>query len=58
MIHFTWLIFTVIILAIVVMIVKEKFGYKGGDYSFDLATPLWIAILVTFILIWGGIFWW
>ena len=26
--------------------------------NFDIETPFWLIILIAFILIWGGIFWW
>lgn len=57
MIQYTNLIFTIIVFIIVVRI-----WYNGNqprrDYSFDLETPLLLLVLVAFILIWGGIFWW
>lgn len=32
---------------------------KGrGDYSFDIATPFYILLLVIAIAIFGGIYWW
>ena len=57
MIHWSWLIF---------IIVVGGLSYKAylsnkepvSGYGFDLETPLYIILLIAFILIWGGVFWW
>jgi len=56
MIHWSWVIF---------IVVGGGLSYKAflsnkevRGYGFDLETPLYIILLIAFILIWGGIFWW
>jgi hypothetical protein len=57
MIHWSWLIFIGVVLFLLYKIRKSS-NEGGGDYSIDLETPFWLIILIAFILIWGGIFWW
>lgn len=57
MIHWTWIIFIGVIVAIIGRLWYNSKN-TGGDYSFDLESPLLIICLIAFILIWGGIFWW
>jgi hypothetical protein len=57
MIHWSWLIFIGVVLFLLYKIRKSS-NESGGDYSFDIETPFWSIILIAFILIWGGIFWW
>ena len=55
MIHWTWILFTTVVIILLIAIFKDR---GGGDYSFDLITPFILIVLIAFILIWGGIFWW
>ena len=55
MIHYSWVIFSVIVVLLLIGIFKER---RGGDYSFDLYTPFYMILLIAFVLVWGGIFWW
>jgi hypothetical protein len=57
MIHWSWLIFIGVVLFLSYKIRKSS-NEGGGDYSFDIETPFWSILLIAFILIWGGIFWW
>ena len=57
MIHWTWIVFGIIIIILISAITKTS-NEAGGDYSFDIITPILIIILIAFVLIWGGIFWW
>jgi hypothetical protein len=57
MIHWSWLIFIGVVIFLLYKIHKSS-NSGGGDYSFDFETPLWSIVLIAFILIWGGIFWW
>ena len=57
MIHYTWLIFIGVIMAIILRIIYNQ-NNTHGDYSWDLESPLLVILLIAFILIWGGNFWW
>lgn len=57
MIHWTWLVFGAIIGAIILRLIYNENKIRG-DYVFDLESPILIIVLIAFILIWGGIFWW
>lgn len=56
MIHWTWFIFLGIIIFFVIRIGKTM--KNNSDYSWDLEFPFLLILLVAFILIWGGVFWW
>lgn len=57
MIHWTWIVFTIITGVLLFLILKPR--NSGGLWgSFDLETPFWILILIVFLAVWGGIFWW
>jgi hypothetical protein len=57
MIHWTWIIFIGVIVSILLRI---KYNIKNtyGDYSWDMESPILVIVLIAFVLIWGGIFWW
>lgn len=57
MIHWSWFIFVFVVFPIVKKLWKNMKENKG-DYSWDLESPFLVLILVAFVLIWGGIFWW
>jgi hypothetical protein len=59
MIHWNWIVFIIVVGYLInkIRLSKER-NSGGGDYSFDFETPFWKLILITYILIWGGIFWW
>jgi hypothetical protein len=57
MIHWSWVVFGIVAGFLVYKIWREN-NYGGGDYNFDLVTPLYVILLIIFILLWGGIFWW
>ena len=57
MIHWHWIVFSVVVILLLVGIFKES-NVRTGDYGFNLMAPFLIIILIAFILIWGGIFWW
>lgn len=57
MIHWTWIIFIGVILAIISRIWYNSKNMRD-DYFFDLESPLLVVCLIAFVLIWGGIFWW
>lgn len=58
--HWTWIVFFIITAVIIGKAIWSYSQDKGGfyGYSVDLETPFWIALLIVFILVWGGIFWW
>jgi hypothetical protein len=58
MIHWSWIIFIGVVLFLLYKIHKSSNESGGSYYSFDFETPLWSIVLIAFILIWGGIFWW
>jgi K+-transporting ATPase A subunit len=52
-----WIIFTTIVILLLRKIsVSSK--EPTGDYGIDIETPIYIILLIAFILIWGGFFWW
>jgi K+-transporting ATPase A subunit len=52
-----WIIFTTIVILLLKKIsVSSK--EPTGDYGIDIETPFYIILLIAFILIWGGFFWW
>lgn len=55
--HWSWIAFTIIVAVLVIGIVKSA-NEPRGDYGFDITSPFLLIILIAFILIWGGIFWW
>lgn len=55
MIHWTWIIFIVVIIFIIGRIWYLK---KTTYYDYALESLLLVMILIAFVLIWGGIFWW
>lgn len=57
MVHWTSIVFAVIVVLIILKIISET-NKPRGDYGFDLISPFLLIILIAFILIWGGIFWW
>jgi K+-transporting ATPase A subunit len=57
MIHWTWILFFAVIVAGILRI-RHNSSESSGDYSFDLESPLIVILLIAFVLIWGGIFWW
>ena len=54
--HWSWIVFAVVVLLLLIGIFKEE--KNSGDYSFNLMKPFFAIILIAFVLIWGGIFWW
>lgn len=54
MIHWNWIVF---IIVVGYLINKIRLSRKES-YSIDFETPFWQIILIAYILIWGGIFWW
>lgn len=56
-IHWSWIIFIGVIITIISRILYNT-NSTYGDYSFDLESPLLVIILIGFVLIWGGVFWW
>ncbi len=57
MIHWTWILFFAVIIAGIARIWYNS-SESGGDYSWDLESPLIIVLLIAFVLVWGGVFWW
>jgi hypothetical protein len=55
-IHWNWIVFIIVVGYLIRKILSNK--GSGGDYSFDFETSFWPIILIAYILIWGGIFWW
>jgi hypothetical protein len=52
-----WIIFTTIVILLLRKIsVSSK--ESTGDYGIDIETPFYVILLIAFILIWGGFFWW
>jgi hypothetical protein len=52
-----WIIFTTIVILLLRKIsVSSK--ESTGDYGIDIETPIYIILLIAFVLIWGGFFWW
>lgn len=50
-IHWSWLVFVPVVILLLICIAWDR-----GD--FDLLGGLLFFVLVAYILIWGGIFWW
>jgi hypothetical protein len=57
MIHWTWIIFIGVIVSILLRI-NYNIKNTHGDYSWDIESPILVIVLIAFVLIWGGIFWW
>lgn len=57
MIHWTWILF-ILVIAVGILRIRHNSSESSGDYSFDLESPLIVILLIAFVLIWGGIFWW
>ena len=57
MIHWTWIIFSLVVIFLIGRI-WWKIKQPKIDYGFNLESPLLIIVLIAFVLIWGGIFWW
>lgn len=57
MIHWKWILFFGVILLIIGRIIYNTKTIHG-DYSWDLESPLLFIVLIAFVLIFGGIFWW
>lgn len=55
MIHWHWIVFTVVV---ILLLRGMGSGKVGGDYSFDIMPPFYLVLLIAFVLVWGGIFWW
>jgi hypothetical protein len=58
MVEIKYVIFGAILMFFIVRIYKSSSTRFYGDYSFDIETPFWVILLIIFLLIWGGIFWW
>jgi hypothetical protein len=56
-IHWNLIPFIIIVLLLLIKIRKSS-GESKGDYGFDIETPFYVILLIAFVLIWGGIFWW
>lgn len=54
-IHWNLIVFIIVVLAI---IARLWYLDKIDGYKFSIEPLLWIIALISFILIWGGIFWW
>ena len=60
MIHWTWILFTVISLILIIWLIvisrntEEDYGAIGGAFHF----LLWFIVVIIFISVWGAIFWW
>lgn len=52
MIHWTWIVFAAIVILIIVGMASMK------DDRFGIGGMLLLFLLIAFVLIWGGIFWW
>lgn len=57
MIHWKWILFFGVILLIIGRIIYNTKTIHG-DYNWDLESPLLFIVLIAFVLIFGGIFWW
>ena len=57
MIHWTWVIFSLVIISLIGRLIYTS-NESHGDYAIDLESPLILILLIAFVLIWGGIFWW
>jgi heme/copper-type cytochrome/quinol oxidase subunit 2 len=65
MIHWSWFLFAGVIALFVFFawrISVHANNNKGDDYGFDVETlfydVVWLAALIIFIVLFGGIFWW
>ena len=56
MIHWQWVVFSAVVILLLYGIFRDK--DTGGSYGFDLETPLCAILLIAYVLVWGGIFWW
>jgi hypothetical protein len=56
-IEWHWLVYIPVILAGIVYLI---FGEEGGNGFLDIPVlkPLCLVGMITFTLVWGGIFWW
>jgi hypothetical protein len=51
----------VILILLYLSLKNNSDGGGHGDYSFDMSwiiNAFWILILIIFVALWGGIFWW
>lgn len=53
-VHWNIVVFIVIVIILLIPIVR---GYIKNE-NWDFVTPFLIVVLVAYIFIWGGIFWW
>jgi len=57
MIHWSWIVFIFVIGFFLFKIISSnKESYS--DYNFNLEPLLYTILLIAYVLIWGGIFWW
>lgn len=54
--HWSWFVFVPVVCFLLWLVVRDT-GPKG-DYGIDIEKPFWAIILIAFILVWGGFFWW
>jgi hypothetical protein len=56
--HWQWLIFIPVALILLYLTFKEPQRTGGYLDLSGLNNLLWGIVLVVFVLVWGGIFWW
>lgn len=50
-VHWSWLVFVPIVILLLI-------GIASNEGGLDLTGPFFFILLIIFISIWGGIFWW
>jgi len=56
-IHWSWIAFSIVVFILLVKIVQSS-KEPIHDYGVNLTSFFLSIVLIIFILIWGGIFWW
>ncbi len=54
MIHWSYILF----FGVLTFLIMKIFKSSKKSHFLNLETPFWVIILIAFILIYGGIFWW
>jgi len=58
MIHWSWVIFVIVVGGLSYKAYLSGSERSSGYLNIDLETPLYMLLIIVFILVWGGIFWW
>lgn len=56
--YIEWIIFSLVTMGLFVSLFLSERKRKRREYWFNLLSPVLVLIIIAFVLIWGGIFWW